>query len=118
MIGKLVRILAFAFGLTASSGLMAQAAPDATTANWVIDGCRNYLTESDAGMFTQGVCAGRVNGLVWALDAVDFCTPSEANNKQIVRVVVRYIEQRPQRMHENFLSLTVEALKEAWPCRR
>jgi len=35
-----------------------------------------------------------------------------------VRVVVRYIEQRPGRMHENFLRLANEALTEAWPCRR
>jgi hypothetical protein len=38
-------------------------------------------------------------------------------NTQIVRVVVVYIERRPQRMHENFKDLVLEALHDAWPCR-
>jgi hypothetical protein len=32
-------------------------------------------------------------------------------------VVVAYIERRPQRMHEDFGVLAVEALHEAWPCK-
>jgi hypothetical protein len=35
----------------------------------------------------------------------------------MVRVAVAYIERRPQRMHEDFRMLAVEAFHEAWPCK-
>jgi uncharacterized protein (DUF433 family) len=37
---------------------------------------------------------------------------------QAVAVVVKYIEARPERMHEQFGDLTFEALTAAWPCKR
>jgi Rap1a immunity proteins len=37
---------------------------------------------------------------------------------QSVAVVVKYIEARPQRMHEPFGKLALEALTAAWPCKR
>jgi Rap1a immunity proteins len=35
-----------------------------------------------------------------------------------VRVVIKYIEARPERMQEPFGKLALEALEEAWPCKR
>ena len=34
-----------------------------------------------------------------------------------VRVVIKYIEARPERMQEPFGTLALEALEEAWPCK-
>src|SRR4051794_16854802 len=45
------------------------------------------------------------------------CPPKRVTSEQVVRVVVAYIERRPQRMHENFKELALEALRDAWPCR-
>jgi hypothetical protein len=42
--------------------------------------------------------------------------PTAATLQQIARVAVRYIEARPQRMHEQFMDLAIEALHNAWPC--
>ena len=36
---------------------------------------------------------------------------------QVIRVIVAYIDKRPERMHEDFALLTLEALKNAWPCK-
>jgi hypothetical protein len=36
---------------------------------------------------------------------------------QEVRVVVAYIEARPELMHEPFRMLALEVLRSAWPCR-
>jgi Rap1a immunity proteins len=33
-------------------------------------------------------------------------------------VVIKYIEARPERMHEQFGKLALEALTAAWPCKR
>jgi hypothetical protein len=65
-------------------------------------------------------CAGKVDGLFYVGRMLPpeygSCAPEGVNNKQMVRVVVAYIERRPQRMHENFNRLALEALHEAWPC--
>ena len=37
---------------------------------------------------------------------------------QAIAVVVKYIEARPERMHEDFRALALEALTAAWPCKR
>jgi Rap1a immunity proteins len=44
------------------------------------------------------------------------CRPQGVTTGQMVRVVVAYIERRPERMHEDFRRLAIEAWHEAWPC--
>ncbi len=44
--------------------------------------------------------------------------PESTTNRQFVQVVVRYIEAQPKRMNEQFRVLAVEALFDAWPCKK
>jgi hypothetical protein len=44
------------------------------------------------------------------------CRPQGVTIGQMVGVVVGYIERRPERMHEDFRGLAIEAWHEAWPC--
>jgi Rap1a immunity proteins len=37
---------------------------------------------------------------------------------QAVKAVVAYIDQHPERLHERFEVLALEAMQQAWPCRR
>jgi hypothetical protein len=66
-------------------------------------------------------CSGVVHGLVAVgplLPAnLKFCPPQASNPSQLARVVVQYIEAEPQRMHEDFRQLTLEAFHDAWPCK-
>ena len=68
-----------------------------------------------------GFCAGVVHGLGYVGKILppeyEFCVPPTADALQGARVVVNYIEARPQRMHEHFRQLTLEALHDAWPCK-
>ncbi|MFL6797468.1 MAG: Rap1a/Tai family immunity protein [Xanthobacteraceae bacterium] len=34
-----------------------------------------------------------------------------------MRITVAYLEANPQRLHEDFIELTLQALRKAWPCR-
>jgi hypothetical protein len=43
--------------------------------------------------------------------------PDGVTTGQEVRVVIAYIDARPARMHEDFRSLALEALRAAWPCK-
>jgi hypothetical protein len=57
---------------------------------------------------------------------VDICQPTGVPFRsldmvtfsQMLRVVIVYIEARPQQQHEDFVPLANEALTAAWPCKR
>jgi hypothetical protein len=61
-------------------------------------------------------CGGVVVVNPHELDNLSSCRPQGVIHEQAVRVVVAYIERRPQRMHEDFRRLALEAMHEAsWP---
>ena len=94
---------------------------DANSANYILPGCQNFLNPGAGSAFKAGVCAGAVGGLNYLSHVlppdISSCIPSAVTRMQLVRVIVAYIERRPQRMHEDFRTLALEAMHEAWPCR-
>src|SRR5262245_48976535 len=66
-------------------------------------------------------CMGMILGLSSANKALrtssGWCPPQDATFGQMARVAIAYIERRPERMHEDFRSLAVEVMHEAWPCK-
>ena len=114
---------AFLLGLLAAALLhqTAHAQPSVRNANFMLEGCRDFLSNSDRNPIRQGYCLGIVTGLgylqaYFPLDQKS-CFPKGATQEQELRVVVDYIERHPQRMHEDFRELTLEAWHEAWPCK-
>jgi hypothetical protein len=57
-------------------------------------------------MFEQGICVGAVN----AITELKTCPPPTTTLEQHVRLVVPYIDARPERLHEHFNWLAEEAL--------
>ena len=80
----------------------------------VMPGCRALLAQLAESRLGQGYCLGYVAALV------DFplgiCAPGTATYGQAVRVVTSYVDARPDRQHEPFAGLAMEALRQAWPC--
>jgi Rap1a immunity proteins len=82
-------------------------------------------TSQHTNVVKGGVCVGIILGVIWgaiaqsrALNAPHpFCIPDNAPSGQLLLVVVKYIDQRPQVMHRPFAELAYLALKEAWPCK-
>jgi hypothetical protein len=98
----------------AVSGVSAQ---EKASANFRMPGCRDAVASKDTkSPFLEGVCTGAVDALLFA--AVDICPPSEGTLGQALRVVVKYIDDRPARLHEDFRMLAVEAMRAAWPCKK
>jgi hypothetical protein len=71
----------------------------------------------------QGMCVGIVDGIEFTMseyppDEKDLavCPPNDLTLKEIVLVVIKYIDERPERMNENFKKLAIEAIHDAWPC--
>jgi len=94
-------------------------AEDIGSANYFLPGCKAYLDDSMTGvlMLFGGRCIGFIEGLVYGVEGEDFCQPKGVTIAQGVAVVVKYIEARPERMHEDFGKLALEALEQAWPCK-
>jgi len=79
-----------------------------------------------------GQCFGMVSGIVMMIELLRqaeasgqaqldpiLCTdiPGNATMEQLVGVVVKYGETRPDQTHERFEVLAFKALHEAWPCK-
>ena len=107
------------------------AQPTPFNANDVMKGCRAVIAKTkseDAALwFLRGICMGTVSTLAGAATAfesaakgtIGVCIPAgTVSVNQQVRVVVRYIDARPNRLREDFRVLALEALKDAWPCQR
>ena len=97
---------------------MPASAEDLNSANYFMSGCKGFLDASTptVNAVNQGLCAGFIAGIGYA--AASVCVPQGVTNNQAVAVVIKYIEARPERMHELFGDLALEALEDAWPCKR
>lgn len=105
--------------LIAATVSEAFAEADIHSANAVVSGCRLYDGPTTShnprfDPFGQGYCIGLLEGLDY--EGVQ-CRPREITLGQLVRVVLTYIDSRPERMHEDFRVLAIEAMKTAWPCK-
>ncbi|WP_146216974.1 Rap1a/Tai family immunity protein [Falsiroseomonas bella] len=96
----------------------AAAGLDPGSANFIMAGCHDFIARSGdlSTAYQRGLCVGKVEGV--AVFATGVCYPPEATLGQMIRVVARYIDDRPARLHENFLVLAQDAMRAAWPCRR
>jgi Rap1a immunity proteins len=100
---------------------MPASAQDTTTANQMLPGCKGLLDNSmtsGVSVYQQGRCGGYVASLVYGVGEQEFCSPKGVSIGEAVAVVIKYIEARPERMHEPFHALAIEALTAAWPCQR
>ena len=123
--GYLAAIVVFtAFLAVALLSKPVDAQSDVDSANYVLPACKQFIARSNnlGTALREGQCVGMIEGLsytAWQLTLPEMrsCSPKDVTKGQAVRVVVAYIERRPQRMHENFKELALEALRDAWSCR-
>jgi hypothetical protein len=92
--------------LTISSGLgMAGTDAEYASASQLMPSCRAFIKDVDEELGTNGVsrfgmgrCVGVIEGLRFA-DA-GLCVPRHASHGQVIRVVVKYVDDQPSRLHE------------------
>ena len=91
----------------------------ADPANLILPGCKVFLSATTPmEHLSAGRCMGMVEGIAFmGFTEHLFCTPKEVTSGQALTVVIRYIEARPERMHEDFQKLALEALRTTWPCK-
>jgi hypothetical protein len=87
------------------------------SAEFYVEGCKDFLA-GNSSFF-----AGRCIGALEVLDALNddtkmFCPPEGATNLQRAKVVVNYIETRPDRKNADFRLVANQAMAKAWPCKK
>ncbi len=90
------------------------AGADPKSGNYWLDACT-----SEVGV-RRAACAGYLLGFndlqsVASLDA--YCLPSGVTLEQTKHVVVKFLRDNPQRLHEPIARLVLKALQTAFPCR-
>jgi Rap1a immunity proteins len=84
-------------------------------------GSRRHLQrQSCRGIDTVGMgrCIGMLEGVALLANYGIFSRPAGTIIKERMQVIIAYIEARPQRLHEDFRVLAVEAMQTAWPCKK
>ena len=113
-----VGVMALAFCTSLSNTVSAAIDEGSGTAN--IEFCKQLLAANAAGInFRQGYCFGIVSAVGSFLKSRgDICPPPGAENiSQALRIVVGFMERRPEVLHSSLLAISSTALKEAFPCR-
>jgi hypothetical protein len=100
------------------------------SANYKLPGCRDFvaigsdnqlsraLVQDTSRLYRAAICGGQIEGIANTLQVMgQICWPYGVTGGQIDAVVMNYIERIPERQHESFTVLAIEALKRAWPCR-
>jgi hypothetical protein len=78
--------------------------------------------------FPSGMCWGafavvhRHIGTTYSEGQTDFnpagvCAPPESRRTQLIAVFVDYARRNPQRLHEDFIDVALDALRAAFPCQ-
>jgi Rap1a immunity proteins len=128
-------IMTAAFLLALNICAMA-ASPGGVDGDFLQEKCKQAVREADSPnasnpSWSGGLCFGIIEGviesqLMWqASDKLDkrnhfmsFCIPERVSNDQILRVLVKHLEDHPELLHEGASYLILESLNKAFPCRR
>ena len=91
--------------------------------NALFAGCESFVdgqAPTPQSNMMANFCSGVVNGLAYVGSVlppdIRSCVPPTSTARQLARVALQYIGANPQRTHEDFRELTLEAFHYAWPC--
>ena len=114
-------------GLLGSSGAMA--ADPRFDGNELLEECQQYIKAIDGEKSFDGLKAGICGGFVAGVrNTVSFfnenlkkderhCIPANVTNGQLVRVVVKSLQDKPQMLHMERTGLVWIAIRNAYPCK-
>jgi hypothetical protein len=69
--------------------------------------------------YLAGYCTGIVEAVLflpmWGTNL--YCTPKGVTVGQGMKVLVKYMNDHPEELHERTMQLAARAFQKAWPCR-
>jgi len=102
--------------------------PGIVAAQW-LDGNNLLRVCETSGKFEfhPGVCSGYLMGALDLEEALAnngllkeplFCMPEDVDISQLTDIVMKYLNEHPESRHESAGKLEINALQEAFPCKR
>jgi hypothetical protein len=115
---KRMRSLVFAVLIGVASAATAQPTDSVVATGSLLMGCRALVENAPTGDMMQiGACAGAVSA---ALDISRSlrraCPPGGGSVIDAARLVIMFVDERPERKNELFGPLALIALGDRWPC--
>jgi hypothetical protein len=101
-------------------------AADVESGNTMLSACKKHMSEesttSAVSAYNQGICMGMARAIFYVGNGLPLeyriCAPAEATALQALRVSVAYMEAHPALLHKKVMDLMVDAMHEAWPCKK
>ena len=97
----------------------ALASAEFKTGQQIQSGLQDWYSKPSNDIVNAAVSFGYVLGVYDALTGVTmFCPPNNVSQGQVVQVVLKFLNQNPEKLHFSADSLVVKALQQAWPCAK
>ena len=93
------------------------------SASRIAPGCEKLIQTNGTGVSADDAYAiGRCVGMLIVLHDMGpalhvFCTPKPTSINQLAKVVMKFIDAYPERLHETFDVLAFEGLAASFPCK-
>ena len=113
-----MRWLTFAVFIAAAGPVVAQPTDSIVATGSLLMGCRSLVENAPAGdMMQMGACAGAVSAAVDISRALRrACPPAGSAVIDAARVVIMFVDERPERKNDKFGPLALTAFGDRWPC--
>jgi hypothetical protein len=128
-----MKTVCFVILLLASSNVV-HASTAQMDGNELLDKCHPFFSHvahpDDTTLLNEGYCAGYVMGVtdveaMWkAIDTKagtkayeHYCMPEEVNNGQILKILKKWLDNNPEKLHWRADTILHVALLEAFPCK-
>lgn len=91
--------------------------------NWLQSNCAEYVKDNPSDGVKVGACIGYVTGFVegwdlngFASNGLRLCFPNGVTNEQLVKIVYKYLNDHPERLHMEAGTLVLMILDDTFPC--
>jgi hypothetical protein len=113
---KLVLALVFLCGAA-----WGQSTPGYTTGSDLRENCGAALDKQTQSGARAGLCAGFIDAyrqlsIMVPAANLKLCLPAGVEGMQLIKVIVRYLDQHPERLHLPAAQLIYDATNDAFPC--
>jgi hypothetical protein len=88
------------------------------TGNNLIEFCKKEELSMNFGI-CFGLMIGLDDGLYIGFGGVKpYCLPANASKGQMRKVLLKYLEEHPEKLHESYAHSIISAFTEAFPCKQ
>jgi hypothetical protein len=115
---RLIKTIALLLGIV--SACPAYAKSDISSGSYFLRACNSFLdtkvSVNDWHSYEEaGECFGSARMLIFlGRKGAGICSPEGVTVSQVARVIVKYLNDHPEKLHEDYRVLSVEALQKVW----